>query len=53
MSWLKIRIDSESDRATMVAILARNGYEVRERKVKVNSRYERYVEYRERVEDDE
>lgn len=46
--WLRLRIDSELDREKEAGILSRNGYEVRQTKVKIKARYERYVEYRER-----
>ena len=45
--WKSIKIESEDDRSTIVAILARNGYEVRIKKVKIKNRYERYAEFRE------
>lgn len=50
-SWISIKIDSEDDRSAVVAILARNEYEIRVTKRKVGNRYERYVEYREREEE--
>ena len=48
--WKPIKIESENDRSTLVAILAKNDYEVRITKIKVGNKYERYVEYGERTE---
>jgi hypothetical protein len=50
VTWTRIRIESELDHSTVIAILARNDYEVRITKNKVGTKLERYVEYRERVE---
>jgi hypothetical protein len=45
--WTRIPCDipEESDRRRIISILADNGLAVRIVKVKINTRYKRYVEY--------
>ena len=47
--WVRIPADipSESDRRMLMAILADSGLEVRTLRLKVGTRYKRFVEYRE------
>ena len=47
--WTRIPIDipSENDRRTVLGILSDNGLEVRIKKEKVGSRWQRFVEHRE------
>ena len=53
MNWTRIPCDipSEEDRRKVIAVLADMGLEVRVVKVK-DGRIKRYVEYRERIDDD-
>lgn len=41
----RIYIDRDADRDTVVTVLSRNGYTVRQGREKVNSKYVKYVEY--------
>ena len=48
-NWIRIPIDisGESDRRTILSILSDYGLEVRTKKEKVKTRYQRFVEFRE------
>ena len=53
-NWIRIPIDisGENDRRTVLSILSDYGLEVRTKREKVKTRYQRYVEYREQGSND-
>ena len=49
--WIRIPIDlpNESDRRTILSILSDNGLEVRVKKEKAKTRYQRFIEFKEQA----